>query len=139
MVGRRSFPFGFWSLFRGFHSLLNFGIPVSYIECQGAQSVVKNSNLKLCFLRHSFLLQVRLHSKMALLHPRDVHRAPQPSRPSGETGRPVAGAGGRQPFCRAAFFFENQKGATETEEKTQKNRSFCCKNQGCFETLDPKD
>ena len=135
MVGRRSFPFGFWSLFRGFHSLLNFGIPVSYIECQGAQSVVKNWNLKLCFLRHSFLFQVRLHSKMALLHPRDVHRAPQPSRPSGETG-PVAGnlfAG------RPCFFFENQKGATETEETTPKNRSFCCKNQGCFETLDPKD
>ena len=81
---------------------------------QVAQSVVKNSNLKLCFLRHSFQFQMRLHSKTARLTPRDVHRAPQPSQPSGETAgwSPATFLPGRP------VFFENQKGATETEETT---------------------
>ena len=81
---------------------------------QVAQSVVKNSNLKLCFLRHSFQFQMRLHSKTARLTQRDVHRAPQPSQPSGETAgwSPATFLPGRP------VFFENQKGATETEETT---------------------
>lgn len=103
---------------------------------QVAQSVVKNSNLKLCFLRHSFQFQMRLHSKTARLTPRDVHRAPQPSQPSGETAgwSPATFLPGRP------VFFEKQKGATETEETTStKIGHFVAKTKVGFWNFDPKD
>lgn len=81
---------------------------------QVAQSVVKNSNLKLCLLRHSFQFQMRLHSKTARgQHPRDVHRAPQPSQPSGET----AGIAGNLSAGPACFFLRSKK-----EQQKQKKR-----------------
>ena len=104
---------------------------------QVAQSVVKNSNLKLCFLRHSFQFQMRLHSKTARgQHPRDV-QAPQPSQPSGETAgwSPATFLPGRP-----GFFWEAKRINRNRRNDSKTNRSnFVAKTKVGFWNFDPKD